>query len=107
MSSTPAGPSLRFVPTSFDAETHQPIKRARTGRGRQGQHTTNELEKSREVKQAGGQCTRCKELKKKVSDQMDARVIYDHNDHEFIIHAFAILTEARIQFLVLSSYCIR
>ena len=56
----------QFVETTFDPKTHQ-FKRARVGKGREGKLTKEELGSLREVKRAGGQCTRCKALKKKVS----------------------------------------
>ena len=69
MDPTPTAKQIvRFVSTSFDAEIHRPVKKARTSRGRQGNFTEHELRKSREVRVAGGQCNRCRKLKKKVSD---------------------------------------
>ena len=57
-----------FVQTSFDTTTHLPIKRSRIGPGRQGRLTEEGLKALNEVKRAGGQCVRCKELKKKAGD---------------------------------------
>ena len=55
----------QFVATSFDPITHR-SKWTRVGKGREGKLTKEELESLKEVKRAGGQCSRCKALKKKV-----------------------------------------
>ena len=66
-----------IVHTSFDAVTHLPIKRRRIGPGRQGKLTENGLKTSKEVKRAGGQCDRCKALKKKVSIMYPSSCMYE------------------------------
>ena len=55
----------QFVETFFDPETHQ-FKRTRVGKGREVKLSKERIRSSQEVKRAGGQCIRCKTLKKKV-----------------------------------------
>ena len=57
-----------FVQIAFDGKTHQPVSKDERGRGRQGKLTQEGLAALRVVKRAGGQCERCRVLKKKVRD---------------------------------------
>ena len=56
----------QFMHVAFDSETHKPLSKDRPGRGRQGKLTQEGLAALKVVKQAGGQCERCRILKKKV-----------------------------------------
>ena len=74
--------SPKFIEESFDAETNQRVKKPRIGQGRQGKLTKEGLETLKQVKKAGGQCIRCKVLKKKVRDDFVVSFISWNFDSE-------------------------
>ena len=56
-----------FLQIVFDSRTLQPLNEHRRGGGRQGRLTQEALIALQAVKRAGGQCERCRLLKKKVN----------------------------------------
>ena len=59
-------PDSQFVRVAFDDETHQDLSKNPSGRGRKGKLTREGRAEMKVVKSAGGQCERCRTVKKKV-----------------------------------------
>ena len=57
-----------FVHVTFEGGTHQSLGEIHPGRGRKGKLTEKGRSELKVVKRAGGQCERCRILKKKVRD---------------------------------------
>ena len=59
-------PENQFVRVAFNDETHQDLSKNPSGLGRKGKLSKEGRAAMRVVKSAGGQCERCRVVKKKV-----------------------------------------
>ena len=88
-----------FIEVSFDTGTNQRVKKSRIGQGRQGKLTDEGLKTLKQVKQAGGQCLRCKTLKKKVSVKLLSAISIDFRQD--LVTPLLVSMEKRLEYEII------